>query len=142
MDDANGAANLRSMKPKLIRDFALAATLFVAGFGVSVSAAEKAAPLPADERAAVRAPEKGKPGTKPAVSAEVQRFNERRQLLLAQREQLEQQLKTATEAQKKEIYAKIEAQRKEQLEMQRAMARQIREDARKRLNDPAPAVKP
>lgn len=147
---ANERAPLRTMKAKLIKDCGLAATLFVAGFSLCGAAekavppprekaAEKAIPLPADSRVEQRAPAKGRP-TPANASPEVQKFSDRRDTLLEARETLEQQLKTATEAQRQEILKKMEDQKKELLETQRAIARQIKEDARKRLT-PSSALK-
>lgn len=118
------------MKATYLQSLRLAALLWAVGAAVGM-AAEAAAPqpvvpVPADSRAGARAPEKGKP----AVSAEVQK-------ILKERAALEEQYKNATEAQKKEILQKMESQRQELLAAQRAMARQIKEDARKNL---APAI--
>ena len=61
----------------------------------------------------------------------VQQFNQRRDTLLADRQQLVDQLKNATAEQRKQILAKMEAQQKELLDAQRALGKQIRDDMKK-----------
>lgn len=79
-------------------------------------------------------PEKPQIGTRMSASdlqKLIQQFNSRRDTLLASRQALLNQLKTATTEQRKEILQKMEAQQKDLLDAQRALGKQIRDDMRK-----------
>ncbi|HUR56553.1 MAG TPA: hypothetical protein VM029_02510, partial [Opitutaceae bacterium] len=106
------------MKAKLIKDCGLAATLFVACFSWSAAADSPAATV------ATNAP----------AAKELQRTREqltaRSELFLAERQKMIDQLRTATEEQKKAILAKMEEQRQAMLEASRELAKQAREDLR------------
>lgn len=109
----------------------------------AVSAAESApAPLPADTRAATKAPEKGQPKALPATATDVEKLREqldsRRAAVLSERTRLLEQLKTATEEQRRAIFAKMQEQQDAFVEAAREMAKQARDDARKqRQTSPA-----
>lgn len=64
-------------------------------------------------------------------------FKARRDALLADRQALLNQLKTATAEQRKAILEKMEAQRKDLFEAQRALGRQIRDEMRRLRQSPA-----
>jgi hypothetical protein len=125
------------MKTQLIRDLRLAASLWVAGLGFCMAAeapakeAQAAKPLPADERAGDRAPEKGKPA--PVASAEARQFDRSANARIAEYQKLEAQLKTATEDKKKEILEKMLEQQKAMLAESRERANRQKEDMRRRL---------
>lgn len=94
-----------------------------------------------------RAAEASRPATpaKPEIgtSADLQKlidqFNTKRDTILADREALLNQLKNATEEQKKAILEKMQAQQKDLVEAQRALGKQIRDEMRKlRQTSPGP----
>lgn len=58
-------------------------------------------------------------------------FNSKRDSMLADREALLNQLKNATEEQRKAILDKIKAEQKDRIEEQRALGKQIRDEMRK-----------
>jgi len=75
---------------------------------------------------------------KPDLQQLIHQFSARRDTLMANREALLNQLKTATAEQKKAILAKMAAEQKDLIDSQRAMAKQIRDEMRKlRLQTPA-----
>ncbi len=81
------------------------------------------------------APAKPTKQTPPVVgNADLQKlidqFSARRDTILAEREALLNQLKTATAEQKKAILDKMQAQQKDLIDAQRALGRQIRDEMR------------
>jgi len=78
--------------------------------------------------------------TAPTVDLQnlMQQFNARRDAYLANREALLNQLKSATEEQKKAILAKMAADEKDLKDAQRAMAKQMRDEMRKQLRATPP----
>lgn len=124
------------MKARLIKDCGLAVALFAAGF--SLHAAEAAKPLPADSRAGARAPEKAKATPLPADMQKLaEQLNVSRDKFIASQDALKAQLKNATDEKKKEILAQLEKERKDLLEQQRAIGKQIRDDMRKQRQNVA-----
>jgi hypothetical protein len=69
----------------------------------------------------------------------IDQFKSRRDALLADRQALLNQLKTATAAQREAILEKMQAQQKDLIEAQRALGRQIRDEMRKLRDTTAPA---
>lgn len=65
------------------------------------------------------------------VRKAMEQFNAKRDATLASRQELMNQLKGATEQERKIILEKLQAQQKELLETQRALGKQIRDDMRK-----------
>lgn len=61
----------------------------------------------------------------------IDQFNKRRETMLADRDALVAQLKNATDEQRKAILEKMQALQKDQLDAQRALAEQIRDEMRK-----------
>lgn len=118
------------MRAKLVKDYGLAATMFVAC--VSWSAAETA-PAPAKAPAAAVA----SPATDNLQKAKEQ-LAARSDKYLADRQKLIEQYKTATEEQKKVLLGKMEEQRQSMLEASREIAKQAREDARKQRQSGTP----
>ena len=124
------------MKLRLFKDCGLAVALFAAGF--SLHAAEAPKPLPADGRAGARAPEKAKATPLPAdVQKLAEQLNASRDKFIASQDALKAQLKNATDEKKKEILAQLEKERKDLLEQQRAIGKQIRDDMRKQRQNVA-----
>lgn len=79
----------------------------------------------------------------PTTSTDLQKlidqFNAKRDSMLADRQQLLNQLKSATAEQRKEILEKMQQQQKDLLDAQRALGKQIRDDMRKlRQSVPGP----
>lgn len=68
----------------------------------------------------------------------IAQFKSRRDALLADRQALLNQLKSATAAQREAILEKMQAQQKELLQEQRALGRQIRDEMRKLRQSSSP----
>jgi hypothetical protein len=137
------------MKLRLIKDCGLAVALFAAGF--SLHAADAAKPTGADKskpagdaKQAVAPPVKQVPpadAKKAEMSADVQKlveqFQASRDKSIASQEALKAQMKNATEEQKKTLQAQLEKERKDLLEQQRVVGKQIRDDMRKQRQNAA-----
>ena len=65
------------------------------------------------------------------LSKLIDQFTKRRDSMLADRQALLDQLKSATAEQRKEILEKMQAQQKDLIEAQRALGKQIRDEMRK-----------
>lgn len=126
-------AYVSSMNAKLIKNCGLAATLFVAGFSWSAAEAAPSPAAPAKAAASVAA----KSGADNLQKAKAQ-FEAGRDKFLSDRQKMLDQLKTATEEQKKVIIEKMEEQKKAMAEASRELAKQAREDARKQRQTGTP----
>lgn len=119
------------MKSPSLKIALLVATLAVAGQAFS---AEGAKPLPADERAGSKAPEKGTPRVLDAANG-VEKMREalatRTQTYNTERAKMLDQLKTANEEQRRAILAKMKEQEETLLESARELAKQARDDIKK-----------
>jgi hypothetical protein len=73
----------------------------------------------------------------PDLQKLIQQFNTRRDAIIADREALLNQLKSATEEQRKALLEKMQSQQKDLVDAQRALAKQIRDEMRK-LRQAAP----
>lgn len=65
------------------------------------------------------------------LSKLIDEFQQRRDSMLADRQKLLEQLRTATVEQRKQILARMQAQQKDLLDAQRALGKQIRDEMRK-----------
>ena len=126
------------IKAKLIKDCGLAATLFVACFSWSRAAETAATPTPPGTAVvATQAPPAKAPTAKDLQQTREQ-LTARSEQFLAERQKLVDQLRTATEEQKKAILAKMEEQRQAALEASRELAKRAREDLRKQRQNATP----
>ena len=113
----------------------LATALLVAGVSLcgaetGASAAAKSAPVPAaKEKAQANAPSR----------AELQKkANDQRDAMIAEHEALAKQLKDATEAQRKLILDKMQAEKKRFEEVISALHKQMRDEIRQQRQNPVP----
>ena len=108
--------------------------------GAPLGGAETAAPAAARTAPTNAAKEKAQVST--AARAELQKkANDQRDTMIAEHEALAKQLKDATEAQKKEILAKMQEQKKKFEEVIGALHRQMREEIRERRQSSGPGKK-
>ena len=120
------------MKPNPLKTFAIAVALCALGAGLRAADsapakdAKPTAPAPTAAAAA-----KDAAASAANVQKLMQQFNTKRDAMIANRDALAAQLKSATEAEKKAILDKMETQQKELLEVQRALGKQIRDEKRK-----------
>lgn len=113
-----GCKEMGSMKARFSTLMIVAASLAVCG---AVRAADNKAEKPAAD-----------------VKAAMDQFSAKRDAMLKDRQALFDQLKNATDEQRKAILAQMKAQEKDMLETQRALGRQIRDELRKlRQGQPA-----
>jgi hypothetical protein len=116
------------MTAKLIKNCALAATLFVVGGSWSLAADSGAAAAAAAKSAATAA--------KPADN--IQRAKEQLAAYTANRDKMLEQLRTANAEQQKAILEKMEEQKQAMIEASRELAKQAREDIRKQRQSGVP----
>jgi len=107
----------------------LAIAAFLAA-STGLFAADPAASAPAKPVADVAAPAKVEKLLPTDVKKITEKFSAQRDAVLADRQALLDQLKTATAEQRKAIIEKMQAQQKDLLDAQRALGKQIRDDLR------------
>jgi len=122
------------MKLISLRSLLFAAGL--AGLGVSLASAQGSSTMPTTMPPAVKPV---LPPLPPAIQALVDQFTTNRDALIAARQAVLAQLKTATPDQRKAIIAALQAQNKDLIAQERALAKQIRDELRQlRKSQPKP----
>jgi hypothetical protein len=129
-------AQVEAGKPVDVKSAAAAAAKEKTTTGVkekTTTAAKEKGTTAANEKAAAANKEKARKGTAPSkdVKKLVEQLSTERDTLIADHAELVKQLKDATEERKKEIIAKIEAQKKAFEEVTSALHKEIRDEQRK-----------